>query len=38
MVLTADGGVVAVLAAYPTDALEQARRRVLVVPILGPGA
>jgi hypothetical protein len=38
VVLTADGGAVAVLAAYPTDALEQERRRLVVVPILGPGA
>jgi hypothetical protein len=38
VVLTADGGAVAVLAAYPTDALEQERRRLLIVPILGPGA
>ncbi len=38
VVLTADGGAAAVLDAYPPGSFDDARRRVLVVPVAGPGA
>jgi hypothetical protein len=38
VVLTADGGAVVVLDAYPPGSFDQERRQLLIVPILGPGA
>ncbi len=38
VVLTADGGAAVVLDAYPPGSSDQERRRLLVIPILGPGA